>query len=67
MSWLQDGSQKTCYFGEEIMLLFPQEMRDCGLVPGWYGVGLIEEYLLKIKKETRRIIKHMIYILLAQT
>ena len=27
MSWLQNGSQKVCYFGEEVMTLFPQEMR----------------------------------------
>lgn len=43
MSWLLKRSQKTWYFGEDILLLFPQEMRGCGIILTWYGSGLIGE------------------------
>ena len=37
-----------CYFGEEVMLLFPQEMKGCGFILGYGKSGLIEEEPLKI-------------------
>lgn len=52
-----NGSQKLWYFGEEIMLLCPQEMRGYGFIPGWYESGLMGKDPLKvlatnIRKET---------------
>ena len=34
MPWIQNLSGKICYFGEEILLLFLQEMWDSGFVLG---------------------------------
>ena len=47
--YLSINRNQKC-FGEEVLLLFPQEIRECGFVPGSFGCGLIRGDLLNLHK-----------------
>lgn len=40
-------SQKVCYFGEGVLLLFPQKMGSCGFILSKEKPGLIKEDSLR--------------------
>ena len=55
MRWIQNLSQKICYFGEQVFFffLFPQKMRGYGFFPGKEKSGLIKEDPLKFSAKSR--------------